>query len=81
MSMHISLTFCPYSTHIVITYCKRKKKRNFMCNPRCRECVLFTIIYLDERFDVYSLEVNIIKENIVQVSKANKRSDEQLNIQ
>ena len=41
----------------------------------------YSQLYLDERFDVYSLEVNIIKENIVQVSKVNKRSDEQLNIQ
>ena len=79
--MHISLTFLsifnPYCHHIL----KKKKRKETSCVTLDVGSASYSQLYLDERFDVYSLEVNIIKENIVQVSKANKRSDEQLNIQ
>ena len=59
----------------------KEKRKETSCVTLDVGSASYSQLYLDERFDVYSLEVNIIKENIVQVSKVNKRSDEQLNIQ
>ena len=78
--MHISLTFV-HIQPILSSHTVKEKRQETSCVTLDVGSASYSQLYLDERFDVYSLEVNIIKENIVQVSKVNKRSDEQLNIQ